>query len=110
MPLTEDLKNQFLARLKERGSNVNCRNCEKNQWLIADNLVGLYAIHPEHVLPPHAGAAPTTVTAIPTFCLICGNCGYVELFAGGVLGLTPWLPPREGEKPVEPVKPVKEDK
>ncbi len=79
MPLDEETKNQFLAKLKEKEVKGNCPMCGHNDWIMADELLGI------PLTTPTGGISLGPI--IPAASLICANCGNIQSFSAVMLGL-----------------------
>jgi hypothetical protein len=91
MPLNFDERNAVISKLRAKGASPICPVCGKNQWLLPDDYTMMGVL-----TPPTAVPIPTKV--ISTLSLICGNCGFMEVFASGIVNQTN-LPPVEERHP-----------
>ena len=82
MPLPSNYRDQLLLALQQRKAKSICQVCERNDWTIVDQAIGL-------PITDLSGSVIIPSPQIPAACLICNNCGNVRLFALGALGLLP---------------------
>ena len=95
MALPLDFKDKVLARLQERSVRAICEACGRTNWSVVDQAVSVLITDlggPFTIPPPQ----------IPSAGLVCNNCGYVRLFALGVLGLLPSEPAQATSFPPTP--------
>ena len=74
MPLSQEQAHKLQQWLGSRGVSRNCPMCSSNQWETGENVSGKSVGNPSNILPIAQ--------------LVCGNRGYVMLFAAMPIGLT----------------------
>jgi len=67
MPLTNEQANKLQQWLNSRGVNLNCPMCGSAQWETGEIISGT--------------SVDDSSNAVSMVQVLCGNCGYVMLFA-----------------------------
>lgn len=73
MPLSQEQAHKLQQWLDSRGVSRNCPMCSSNQWETGEIVSGT--------------SVGDTGSAVPMVQVVCGNCGYVMLFAAMPIGL-----------------------
>ncbi len=87
MPLTNEQAHKLQQWLNSRGVNLNCPMCGSAQWETGEIISGRSVIDPGN--------------SVPMVQVVCGNCGYVMLFAAVPMGLSVGEDVRGSSPPVD---------
>lgn len=88
MSLPSDYREKLINALKERGANVICEVCGRNNWAVIDQAVSIQ-------VTDLSGSWQIPPPQIPSGGLVCNNCGNIRLFALAALGMLPTAPVEE---------------
>ena len=78
--MTEEKKRQIVRVLSQRVSSVVCPICHQSKYSFVDG----YTIDP---VQDDYKAVKLGGKIIPSIMLVCNNCGHIDRFSLGVLGL-----------------------
>lgn len=78
--MTEEKKRQIVKALSQRVSSIVCPICHQSKYSFVDG----YTIDPVH---DDYKAIQLGGKFIPSVMLVCKNCGHIDRFSLGVLGL-----------------------
>jgi ribosomal protein L37E len=81
MTLDQNLKNQIISKLREKGAILPCQRCGKSEFTIMDGYFNA---------PINAELQNNLIVGgpvIPTVIITCNNCGCLNYHAVGLLNL-----------------------
>jgi hypothetical protein len=78
--MTEEKKRQIVKALSQRVSSIVCPICHQSKYSFIDG----YTIDP---VQDDYKAVQLGGKIIPSIMLVCNNCGHIDRFSLGVLGL-----------------------